>query len=125
MRYRVLLSVACAGRFSSHLGAVLVTPFYSRMEAQGRYMYLLRGVFCLAEATCLSPAACHCGGMVGGAVLSSVHWSDAAVTPYPVRRGSFCGGPVGAPSSVGDVLVTVGLTGAESQGRVDATARVR
>ena len=79
----------------------------------------------LAEAACLSPAACHCGGMVGGAVLSSVHWSDAPVTPDPVRHGSSCGSPVGAPSSVGDVLVTVGLTGAESRGRVDATARVR
>ena len=30
--------------------------------------------------------------MVGGAVLSSVHWSDAPVTPDPMRRGSSCGG---------------------------------
>ena len=88
-------------------------------------MYLLRGVFYLAEAACSSPAACHCGGMVGGVVLSSVHWSDAPVTPDPVRRGSSCGGPAGAPSSVGDVLVTVGLTSVKSQGRVDATAWVR
>ena len=40
----------------------------------------------------MSPAARHCGGMVGGAVLSSVHWSDASVTPDPVRRGSSCDG---------------------------------
>ena len=66
------------------LGAALVTPFYSRREAQGRYMYLLRGIFCLAEAACSSPAACYFGGMVGGAVLSLVHWSDAPVTPDPV-----------------------------------------
>ena len=79
----------------------------------------------LAEAACPSLAACHCSGMVGGVVLSSVHWSDALVTPDPVRRGSSCGGLAGAPSSFGDVLVTVGLTGVESQGRVDATARVR
>ena len=32
------------------------------------------------------PYACHCGGMVDGAVLSSVHWSDAPVTPDLVRR---------------------------------------
>ena len=61
--------------------------------------------------------ACHCGGMVGGAVLSSVHWSDAPVTPVLVVAG--------APSSVGGELVTVGLTGAECRGRVDAMARVR
>ena len=118
--------MACMGVFSdlSPLGAALVTPFYSRREAQGRYMYLLRGVFYLAEAASPSPAACHCGGMVGGAVLSSVHWSDAPVTPDPVRRGSSCGGPVGAPSFVGDVLVTIRLTGAECRDRVDAMARV-
>ena len=69
----------------------------------------------LAEATCPSPVACHCGGMVGGAVLSSVHWSDAPVTPVPVVAG--------APSSVGGELVTVGLTGMECQGWVDAMAR--
>ena len=43
-------------------------------------------------AACPSPAACHCGGVVGGAVLSSVHWGDALVTPDPMRRGSSCGG---------------------------------
>ena len=37
---------------------------------------------------CLSPVACHCGGMVDGAVLSLMHWSDAPATPDPVRRGS-------------------------------------
>ena len=94
----------------------MVTPFYSRREAQGRYMYLLRGIFLLAEAACPSPAACHYGGMVGGAVLSSMHWSDTPVTPVPVVAG--------APSFVGGELVTVGLTGAECRGRVDAMARV-
>ena len=71
----------------------------------------------LAEVACPSPVACHCGGMVGGVVLSSVHWSDAPVTPVPVVAG--------APSSVGGELVTIGLTGAECRGRVDAMARVR
>ena len=52
-------------------------------------MRSLRGIL-QVEAVCLSPVACHCGGMVGGAVLSSVHWSDAPVTPDPVRRGSSC-----------------------------------
>ena len=71
----------------------------------------------LAEAACPSPVACHCGGMVDGEVLSSVHWSDAPVTPVLVVAG--------APSSVGGELVTVGLTGAECRGRVDAMARAR
>ena len=66
---------------------------------------------------CLSPAAHHYGGMDGGAVLSLVHWSDAPVTPIPVVAG--------APSSVGGELVTVGLTGAECRGRVDAMVRAR
>ena len=34
------------------------------------------------------PCACHCGGMVDGAVLSLMHWSNAPVMPDPVRRGS-------------------------------------
>ena len=71
----------------------------------------------LVEAACLSHVACHCGGMVVGAVLYSVHWSDAPVTPVPVVAG--------APSSVGGELVTVGLTGAECRGRVDVMARAR
>ena len=54
-------------------------------------MDLLRGVL-WAEAVCLSPIARHCGGMVGGAALSSVHWSDAPVMPDPVRCGSSYGG---------------------------------
>ena len=41
-----------------------------------------------AEATCLSPVACYCGGMVNGVVLSLIHWSNAPVTPDLVRRGS-------------------------------------
>ena len=45
-----------------------------------------------AGAACPSPEAFHCGGVVGGVVLSSMHWSDAPVTPNPVRRGSSCGG---------------------------------
>ena len=40
------------------------------------------------------PCACHYGGMVDGAVLSSMHWSDAPVTPDPMRRGRPCDGLV-------------------------------
>ena len=39
--YRAL-RVACLG--VPLLEAALVTPFYSRREAQGRYMHLLRGI---------------------------------------------------------------------------------
>ena len=73
----------------------------------------------VGEGGMSEPYAYHYDSMVDGAVLSSVHWSDATVTPDPVRRGSSCGGPAGVPSSVGDVLVAVGLTGTESRGRVD------
>ena len=72
-------------------------------------------VLFFAEAACPNPVACHCGGMVGGAVLCSVHWSDAPVTPVPVVAGM--------PSSVEGELVTVGLTGAECRGWVDAMAQ--
>ena len=91
MCYRALC-IACMCESPFFPEAALITPFYSRREAQGRDMHLLRGVFLLAEAACPSPVACHCGGMVGGAVLSSVHWSDAPVMPDPVRCGSSCGG---------------------------------
>jgi hypothetical protein len=37
---------------------------------------------------CPSPIAYHCGSMVGGAVLSLMHWSNAPATSDPVRRGS-------------------------------------
>ena len=67
-------------------------------------MDLLRGVLC-AEAACPSPVARHCGGMVDGAALSSVHWSDASVTPDPVRRGGSCSLTQGTMRSAGDVLV--------------------
>ena len=36
---------------------------------------------------CLSPIAYYCGGMVNGAVLSLMHWSNAPATPDLVRRG--------------------------------------
>ena len=61
----------------------------------------------LVEAACPSPAACHCGGMVDGAVLSSVHWSDAPVTPDPVRRGSSCCLAQGMVRTADDVPVVV------------------
>ena len=51
------------------------------------------------------PCACHCGGMVDGAVLSSVHWSDVPVTPDPVRRGSSCGLMQGMARTTDDVPV--------------------
>ena len=54
------------------------------------------------------PYACHCGGMVDGAVLSSVHWSDAPVTPDPVRRGGSCDGLTqGMTQTVDDMPVAV------------------
>ena len=37
---------------------------------------------------CLSPVAGHCGGMVDGAVLSLMYWSDVPVTTDPERHGS-------------------------------------
>ena len=55
-----------------------------------------------------SPVAYHCGGMVDGTVLSSVYWSDAPITPDPVRRGSSCDGLTqGMAHTVDDVLVAV------------------
>ena len=69
-------------------------------------MCLLRGVL-WAKAVCLSPVARHCGGMVDGAVLSSVHWSDAPVMPDPVRRGSSCGLAQGMVRAADDVPVAV------------------
>ena len=54
------------------------------------------------------PCACHCGGMVDGAVLSLVHWSDAPVTLDPVRRGRSCDGLVqGMAHTMDDVPVAV------------------
>ena len=50
-------------------------------------MCSLHGVL-WAEAVCPSPAARYCGGMVDGAVLSLMYWSDVPVTPDPERRGS-------------------------------------
>ena len=41
-----------------------------------------------AEVACLSPVAYHCGSMISGAALSLMHWTNAPVTPDPVRRGS-------------------------------------
>ena len=80
--------------FPLSLEAALVTPFYSRREAYGRYMYLLRGVL-------------RQGRHVRALQL---------VTVAPVVAG--------APSSIGRVLVTVCLTDAECRDRVDAMARV-
>ena len=54
------------------------------------------------------PCACHYGGMVDGAVLSSVHWSDAPVTPDPVRRGGSCDGLMqGMTQTVDDMSIVV------------------
>ena len=54
------------------------------------------------------PCVCHCGGMVDGAVLSSVHWSDVPVTPDPVRRGGSCDGLTqGMTQTVDDMPVAV------------------
>ena len=54
-----------------------------------------------------SPVACHCGSMVGGAALSSMHWSDVSVTPDPVRRGSSGGLAQGMVRTADDVPVAV------------------
>ena len=51
------------------------------------------------------PCACHYGGMVDGAVLSSVHWSDTLVTPDPVQRGSSYGLTQGMVRTADDVPV--------------------
>ena len=54
------------------------------------------------------PCACHYGGMVDRAVLSSVHWSDVPVAPDPVRRGGSCDGLTqGMTQTVDDMLVAV------------------
>ena len=108
-------------RVASSLGAALVTPFYSRREAQGRYMYLLHGVL-------------RQGWHVRALQLVTVAaWSVERSCPPctgATRRSRLIpfdvGAPVvaGAPSSVGGVLVTVCLTGVECRDRVDAMARV-
>ena len=54
------------------------------------------------------PYACHYGGMVDGAVLSSVHWSDALVMPDPMRHGGSCDGLTqGMTRTVDDMSVAV------------------
>ena len=106
----------------SCLEAALVTLFYSRREAQGWYMYLLRGALrqgrhvralqLVTVAAWLVERFCPpCTGAT----------RQSCLIPCDV------GAPVvaGAPSSVGGVLVTVCLTGAECRGRVDAMVWVR
>ena len=119
MCYRVLC-VACTG--VSCLEAALVTSFYSRREAQGQYMYLLRGVL-------------RQGRHVRALQLVTVAARSVERSCPPctgaTRRSHLIlcdvGAPVvaGAPSSAGGVLVTVCLTGAECRGQVDAMAQVR
>ena len=53
------------------------------------------------------PVVHHCGGMVGGAALSSVHWSDAPVMPDPMRCGSSYGLAQGMVRTADDVPVAV------------------
>ena len=55
----------------------------------------------------LSPVAYYCGGMVNGAVLSLMHWSNASVTLDLVRRGSSSDSL--AQGIAGDVPVAVHL----------------
>ena len=106
---------------SPSLGAALVAPFYSRGEAQGRYIYLLCGVLRQGR---------HVRALQLVTVAAwSVEWSCPPCTGATRRsRLILCdvGAPVvaGAPSSVGGVLVTVCLTGTECRGRVDAMAWV-
>ena len=116
--YRVLC-VACTG--VSCLQAALDTPFYSRGEAQGWYIHLLRGVL-------------RQGWHVQALQLVTVAaWSVERSCPPctgATRRSHLIlcdvGAPVmaGAPSSVGGVLVIICLTGAECRDRVDAMARI-
>ena len=92
------------------LEAAPITPFYSRREAHGWYMYLLRGVL-------------RQGRHVRALQLVTVAaWSVERSCPPCTgatrwSRPILCdvGAPVvvGAPSSVGGVLVTVCLTGVE------------
>ena len=92
------------------LEAALATPFYSRGEAQGRYIYLLCGVLRQGR---------HVRALQLITVAArSVEWSCPPCTRATRRsRLILCdvGAPMvaGAPSSVGGVLVTVCLTGAE------------
>ena len=105
----------------SCLEAALVTPFYSRGEAQGRYIYLLHGVLRQGQ---------HGRALqLVTVVARSVERSCPPCTRAMRRsRLILCdvGAPVvaGAPSSVRGVLVTVCLTGVECRDRVDAMAWV-
>ena len=114
--YRVLC-VACPGFL--FLEAALVTLFYSRGEAQGRYIYLLRGVLrqgrhvrvlqlVTVAARSVERSCPPCTGATHRSCLILCDVGAPAVA--------------GVPSSVGGVLVTVCLTSAESQGWVDVMA---
>ena len=95
----------------------LATPFYSRREAQGRYIYLLRGVLRQGRHV-----------RVLQLVTVAARSVERSCPPCTGATHRSClilcdvGAPVvvGAPSSVEGVLVTVCLTGAECRGRVDA-----
>ena len=103
------------------LEAALVTPFYSRREAQGRYMYLLRGVLrqgrhvrALQLVTVAAWSVEQSCPPCTGATRRS------RLIPYDVGALVVAGAP-----SFGGVLVTVCLIDVECRGQVDAMARVR
>ena len=127
--YRVLL-VACACVYLSDVSVSVCVcssgvstcprngpgrpPFIVEGEDRGGtcVCYVVR---CVSGGGVPSPVARYYGCMVDGVVLSLVLWSDAPVTPGPVRRGNSCGG-----RCIGSVPVAVRWTGAECRGRVDA-----
>ena len=66
------------------LETVPVTPFIVEGGTGVIHVFTMQRV----EVACLSPIACYYGGMVNKVVLSLMYWSNAPVTPDPIRRGS-------------------------------------
>ena len=106
----MLQSVVRGLHRSPCLEAALVTPFYSRGEAQGRYIYLLRGVLRQGQHV----RALQLVTMAARSVERSCPPCTGATHRSRLIPCDM-GAPVvaGVPSSVGGVLVTVCLTGAE------------
>ena len=99
--------MACPG---FPLEVALVTPFYSRGEAQGRYIYLLRGILWQGRhvrALQLVTVAAQSVERSCPPCIGATHRSRLILCDV--------GAPMVAdtPSSVGGVLVTVCLTGVE------------
>ena len=115
----VLQSVVRGLHRSPCLEAALVTPFYSRWEAQRRYIYLLRGVLrqgrhvrVLQLVTVAARSVERsCPPCTGATHRSHLILCDVRAPMVAC-----------APSFVGGMLVTVCLTNMECRGQVDAMA---